>query len=328
MIAEFEDFCLWMYVIVDELWGQLPAAYKRGSGPAPACSDSELLTLALVGECRGWTTETTLLSQWAEYAALFPVLPERSRFNRRRRGLQHALNAIRRAVLAVLDVAQDGQCAIDSLPVPVLAFHLVPSAAGADGWRAEGADFGKVPTKKQTIFGYKLHLLVTLGGVIRDFALAPASASDVAVGAGLLHEQAGLTVVGDKAYIGASLAAELRAERGRPADRPAPQSVAAAPAGGGPPAQRRTPDHRDRQRSTERAVRPRPPSCPHLPRPLRPALHQADRAHPLHLSESAPREPRLPAAQSPRLPELAHGPSRNNPHSPRRSCTLTTFGLY
>ena len=213
MIAEFEDFCLWMYVIVDELWGQLPAAYKRGSGPAPACSDSELLTLALVGECRGWTTETTLLSQWAEYAALFPVLPERSRFNRRRRGLQHALNAIRRAVLAVLDVAQDGQCAIDSLPVPVLAFHLVPSAAGADGWRAEGADFGKVPTKKQTIFGYKLHLLVTLGGVIRDFALAPASASDVAVGAGLLHEQAGLTVVGDKAYIGASLAAELRAER-------------------------------------------------------------------------------------------------------------------
>lgn len=213
MIAEFEDFCLWMYVIVDELWGQLPAAYKRGSGPAPACSDSELLTLALVGECRGWTTETTLLSQWAEYAALFPVLPERSRFNRRRRGLQHALNAIRRAVLAVLDVAQDGQCAIDSLPVPVLAFHLVPSAAGADGWRAEGADFGKVPTKKQTIFGYKLHLLVTLGGVIRDFALAPASASDVAVGAGLLHEQAGLTVVGDKAYIGAALAAELRAER-------------------------------------------------------------------------------------------------------------------
>src|SRR6476659_6574896 len=103
MIAEFEDFCLWMYVIVDELWGQLPATYKRGSGPAPACSDSELLTLALVGECRGWTTEATLLSEWAGYAALFPVLPERSRFNRRRRGLRHALNAIRQAVLAILD---------------------------------------------------------------------------------------------------------------------------------------------------------------------------------------------------------------------------------
>ncbi len=213
MIADFEDFCLWTYVVVDELWCQLPPAYKRGRGPAPTCSDSELLTLALVGECCGWTSEATLLQQWAAYRHLFPQLPERSRFNRRRWGLRHALNAIRRAVLAVLDVAQDRQCAIDSLPVPVLAFHLVPGAAGAGGWRTAGADFGRVPTKKQTIFGYKLHLLVTLGGVIRDFVLAPASASDVAVGAGLLREQADLVVLGDKAYSSAPLAAELRAER-------------------------------------------------------------------------------------------------------------------
>ena len=212
MIADFEDFCLWMYVVVDDLWRRLPPAYKRHSGPAPACSESELLTLALVGECCGWTTETTLLSQWAAYVHLFPVLPERSRFNRRRRQSRHALNAIRQAVLAVLDVAHDRQCAIDSLPVPVLAFHLVPSAAGTGGWRAAGADFGKVPTKKQTIFGYKLHLLVTLGGVIRDFALAPASASDVAVGAELLREHADLVVLGDKGYISAPLAQELRDE--------------------------------------------------------------------------------------------------------------------
>lgn len=212
MITDFEDFCLWMYVMIDELWQQLPPTYKRHSGPAPRCSESELLTLALVGECRGWTTETTLLSQWAEYAQLFPVLPERSRFNRRRRHLQHALNAIRQAVLAVLDVAQDRQCAIDSLPVPVLQFHLVPSAAGTSTWRAAGADFGKVPTKKETVFGYKLHLLVTLGGVIRDFVLAPASASDVVVGGELLREHAALVVIGDKGYISAPLAQELRDE--------------------------------------------------------------------------------------------------------------------
>jgi len=70
-----------------------------------------------------------------------------------------------------------------------------------------------VPTKKQPIFGYKLHLLVTLGGVIRDFALAPASASDVAVGAELLRGHTDLAVIGDKAYISAPLAEELRAAR-------------------------------------------------------------------------------------------------------------------
>jgi len=213
MIAEFEDFCPWAYVVVDELWRQLPPAYKPTRGPAAGCSESELIAMAVVGECRGWTQETTLLRCWREYRHLFPVVPERTRFNRRRRDLAQAINAIRQAVLAILDVAQDRQCASDSLPVPVLAFHLVPSAAGAGGWRAEGADFGKVPTKKQTIFGYKLHLLVTLGGVVRDFALAPASASDVAAGAELLREQGDLRVVGDKAYISAPLADELRAER-------------------------------------------------------------------------------------------------------------------
>ncbi len=214
MIAEFEDFCLWTYVLVDELWQRLPPAYKPTSGPAPDCSDSELITMALVGECRGWTEETTLLRCWREHRDLFPIVPERSRFNRRRRNLLHAINAIRQGVLAVLDLAQDRQCAIDSLPVPVLQFHLVPASPAASTWQSEGAAFGKVPTKKQTIFGYKLHLLVTLGGVIRDVVLAPANASDVTVGEELLGAQQDLAAIGDKGYISAPLAAALRDERG------------------------------------------------------------------------------------------------------------------
>lgn len=214
MIADFEDFCLWTYVVVDELWQGLPPCYKPSRGPAPGCSDSELLAMALLGECRGWQQETTLVRCWRERPDLFPVVPERSRFNRRRRDLAEALGAIRRGLLAILDVARDRQCAIDSLPVPVLQFHLVPGAASRAAWQAAGAAFGKVPTKKQTIFGYRLHLLVTLGGVIRDFALAPANASDLAVGAALLRGHADLAVLGDKAYISAPVAAELRAERG------------------------------------------------------------------------------------------------------------------
>jgi len=214
MIADFEDFCLWVYVVVDELWQQLPPRYKPRRGPAPGCSDSELIAMALAGECRGWQRETELIASWRGYRHLFPVVPERTRFNRRRRDLALAINAIRQGLLAALDVAHDRQCAIDSLPVPVLAFHLVPSAAGTGGWRAAGADFGKVPTKKQTIFGYKLHLLVTLGGAIRDFALAPASVGDLPAGVALLRGHADLAVIGDKAYISAPLADELRAGHG------------------------------------------------------------------------------------------------------------------
>ena len=69
-------------------------------------------------------------------------------------------------------------------------------------------------SKKQTIFGYKLHLLITLSGVILDFELAPANASDLAVGAELLAEHTDLTVLRDKGYVSAPLAQDLR-ERNR-----------------------------------------------------------------------------------------------------------------
>ncbi len=116
--------------------------------------------------------------------------------------------------MAALDVAHDRRCAIDSVPVPVLSFHLVPGAAGASGWRAAGADCDKVPTKQQTICGYKRHLLVTRGGVIRDFALAPASIGDLSAGADLLRGHADRAVIGDKASSSAPLADELRAGPG------------------------------------------------------------------------------------------------------------------
>ncbi len=63
MITDFEDLCLWMYVVIDDLWQPLAPRFAR-PGPAPACSDSELLTLALVSECRGWDVATELLSHW------------------------------------------------------------------------------------------------------------------------------------------------------------------------------------------------------------------------------------------------------------------------
>jgi transposase len=212
MIDDFDDFCVWTYVVVDEIWQRLAPWFRR-PGPAPDCSDSEVLTLALVGECRGWDLETELLSQWREHRDLFPVLPSQSRFNRRRRNLADAFNLVRRAILGLLDAAADHQGVVDSLPVPVIAFHLVPGSAAKADWQAAGAAFGKVTTKKQTIFGYKLHLLITLGGVILDFALAPANAADLTVGEELLRNHANLDVIGDKAYISDAVAAALWEQR-------------------------------------------------------------------------------------------------------------------
>jgi hypothetical protein len=208
MINDFNDFCTWMYVVVDDIWLKIAPLFKR-PGPAPECPDSELLAMALIGECRGWDVETEMLSHWQARRDLFPIIPTQSRFNRRRRGLMKAFNFIRQAILQCLDVAQDRQCVMDSLPLPVVQFHLVPSSSASGDWKASGSTFGKVPSKKQTIFGYKLHLLIAMNGVILDFELAPANECDLEVGFELLSEHTDLQVLGDKAYISAAKAAQL-----------------------------------------------------------------------------------------------------------------------
>lgn len=210
MITEFEDFCLWVYVVVDDVWKGLKPLFRR-PGPEPRCSDSELIAMTIIGECRGWDVETELLANFREHQGMFPVIPTQSRYNRRRRQLYQAFNETRRAVLALLDLAWDRQCVIDSLPVPVVGFHLAPACSRE--WASNGASFGKVASKQQTIYGYKLHLLVTLGGVILDFELAPAHVCELEAGKELLQAHTDLDAYGDKGYISKAAKEGLEVEQ-------------------------------------------------------------------------------------------------------------------
>lgn len=207
MIDNFDDFCLYMYYVVDNAWQQIAPLFKR-PGPEPSsCSDSELLTLALVGECRGWDQETDMLSNWAEHRDLFPNLPSQSRFNRRRRCLREAFNLVRRIILENFDLAHERYTLIDSLPVAVVAFHHAPRAN--NDWKIHEASFGKVGAKHQTIYGYKLHLLITLEGIVLDGLLAPAHERDLTAGVALLEQHSDRVVLGDKAYYSVPIAKEL-----------------------------------------------------------------------------------------------------------------------
>ena len=206
MITDFDDLCLWTYVIVDDMLIKLAPLLRR-PGPCPDCSDSELIAMILIAECKGWDIETELLSEFSQHPNLFPILPCQSRFNRRRRNLGTIINQIRQLLLANIEGASEQLCIIDSLPIPVMQFHLAPSST--NNWSCYGADYGRVESKKQTIFGYKLHLLVTARGVIVDFELAPASETDLSVGYELLSNHQNKRVIGDKAYINTQIKDQL-----------------------------------------------------------------------------------------------------------------------
>jgi hypothetical protein len=121
-------------------------------------------------------------------------------------------NMLRKVVLGTLDVAMDRQTCIDSLPVPVVQFYYAPDASSE--WKINGADFGRIASKKQVFFGYKLQLLVTLGGVILDFEMAPANFTDLQVGQELLQEHRDIAAVADKGYVSQPVAEQLLAGNG------------------------------------------------------------------------------------------------------------------
>ena len=206
MIADFADLCTAVYVIVDELYQVVAAPYDHRPGPCAEFSDSEVITLTLVAELVELDEEKKFLGYVRRnHLALFPLLPERSRYNRRRRALTEVTNRIRGAlmqrVLGRLAPEARALCVLDSLPVPVVGF---PHARGDHRWHGE-ASYGYVASKQQTIFGYKLHLLITHSGLLLDFALAPAHHADGALAEQLLLDKHRLTALGDKAYLHAAL---------------------------------------------------------------------------------------------------------------------------
>ena len=219
MIADFVALCTAAYVVIDDLYRAHLAPLDRRPGPRGRCSDSEIIALTLVAELVGLDEEVAFLAYLRRnHPTLFPGLPERSRYNRRRRTLQEATGALRRLiqrrVWAAPPADQRDLCVIDSLPVPVVGFA---HACGHHRWRGHTGyprtGVGYNATKKQTIYGFKLHLLATHSGLILDVALLPANVADGDLTAQLLEGQAHLTVLGDKAYLNTALRERLRREQ-------------------------------------------------------------------------------------------------------------------
>ena len=192
------------------------------------------------------------------------------------------INEMRRMMLARMELIWDEQCVVDSLPIPVVQFHLAPQSRG--DWPAYGANYGHVSSKKMTIFGFKLHMLITIGGLILDFELAPASVGDLAIGRELLEEHYNRIVIGDKAYVSAPVADELWQNnrirlltKPRSNQRKTDLSICPSPLQLGPP------NHRNGHQSTERTVLDRNQPRSHFQRSMCSPLHQVDCTYPLHL---------------------------------------------
>ena len=189
-----------------------PNAENRSPGRNPECPDSDILAIGWLLE---YITEDSENAGYrclkAELKTVFGSLPERSRFNRRRRNLSGASEVIRRTLADFLPQTQ--VFLVDSFPIPICDFKRAKSSRSDLKWAdASGtlATYGHCATKSLgTFFGFRGHLITTGTGVPVDFAIAAADIDDREV-LPLLSERGRYPILlGDKGYISGPLQDEL-----------------------------------------------------------------------------------------------------------------------
>lgn len=169
----------------------------RVRGPEPKLSDSEVLTMEIVGEFLGIDDENGLYAYFKRhYAEWFPALAEvhRTTFTRQMANLWVAKERLWRELLG--RIAFDPSISlVDSFPVPTCRFarayrcHLLP----------EESAFGYDEMNKQTFYGLRAHLRLCWPGVIVGVSLAPADTHELSVAEELLEGAKGWAL-GDRNY--------------------------------------------------------------------------------------------------------------------------------
>jgi hypothetical protein len=207
--SDWEDILTVTFVLIDDAWPMLPpeALPCRQRGPAPEMSDSEVVTIALFTESIFDGDEEKGLAFLRQYhPSLFPTLLDDSRFNRRRRALWAAMEALRCHFRDAWREAHpqdpDEAClrVIDSAPIPICTYtrgsrcQSIPLEQ-RDEW------FGVCTSKKTKFFGPRCHATVYTDQMIDSWCLAPGSYHDLRPVPALLEDQRNLSVIGDKAYI-------------------------------------------------------------------------------------------------------------------------------
>jgi len=210
-----EELFVYVYVLVHDLIRTGAVRIPRRPGPAPACTDAELLAIAVVRHLLGRRSESGFLAEVArDWGHLFPVLPHQSEANRRTRWLWGAFEQVRAATAARLPEDDCQQVDTSALPVK----H--PSRVrGADGWTGPGNDlaarFGRDAAHAEWFYGFRLAIKTDLGSrIVRAWSIVPAAVSERDVAGDLLETgPAPRDLLADKGFSGRGFAA-AQAARG------------------------------------------------------------------------------------------------------------------
>ena len=190
------------YGLVNDL-GNIP---RRGV--VPRFSDLDVIALSLTAEHLGIDSENNLFDRLKEYQKDFRHLISRRQFNDRRKNTYQLCEMIRKRIAKAMDGAEEYFC-VDSKPIEVCRLSRGKRCKMGKDEPDKSPAFGYCATQGVYYYGYKLHAVCGLRGVIHSFDLTAANVHDIHYMKDVKFEFSECSILADRAYLSAELQQDL-----------------------------------------------------------------------------------------------------------------------
>jgi hypothetical protein len=214
MHADLDLLLIAVYCTVDDLLPKRPGNARR------RILDEEVITLAIAQAMMGIPSDARFLAvATRRLAHLFPELPERTAFHKRRLRLSPMIEALIAEFARHSPGFYDELLLVDSTPVECARSRETVKRGGSSSLTdalANAADYGYCASHSRFFWGFRLHALFALDGTPRALALTSPKVDEKLVCLQLVarcNRQPGqmLILVGDKNFRGTQFEAELAA---------------------------------------------------------------------------------------------------------------------
>lgn len=178
-------------------------------GVVPTFSDLEVVALSITAEAFSIDSENYLFNRLnSECPGAIPSLITRRQYNQRRKKTMSLGESIHQAIAKAIDGGED-VFSIDSKPVKVCKNARASRCQMGRDDIEHAPAWGYCASQNMYYYGYKLHALCGVTGVIHSYDMTAANVHDLQYLKDVQWEYHDCTILGDKVYLSAPVQLEL-----------------------------------------------------------------------------------------------------------------------
>jgi Transposase DDE domain len=202
-----EDFIITVFCLIDDEFKKIGYGDRlRTRGFEPKLSDSEVITMDVVGEFLGKDTDTGIWRYFKKHwFSWFPEMGSRGNYAKQSANLWLIKQRIQASFAAQNGALSDSLHMADGLPMPVCHFKRAGFSSIFKGM----ASYGYCASKSETYYGFKGNLAIDSQGMITGITVTPANIDERESLWDIVGNIRGL-LIADKGLIGEDYQEQIR----------------------------------------------------------------------------------------------------------------------